>query len=418
VTAPDRAEAERLDAADEIAWVRDRFVIEDPGLIYLDGNSLGRMPRSVPDLLQEALRDGWGRRLIGVWEAWVDIAQRIGDRLGEVLLGAGPGQVALSDSTTVNLYKLAAAALDARPGRRVIVSSRDNFPTDRYVLEGLAAARGMELRLLDPAPCGGVGLDAVASAMGPDVALLSLSHTSYLSGALEDMAGVTAAAHDAGALVLWDLCHSVGAVEIALDGCQVDLAVGCTYKYVSGGPGAPAFLYVARDLQERLRQPIWGWFGQIDQFAMGPAYDPRPSIDRYLVGTPPVLAMLPVQAGVDVLAEAGIDRIRRKSIGLTELAVRLWEAWLEPRGFMLGSPRDPGARGSHVSVGHPEARRICRALIDQAAVVPDFRAPDLIRLGLAPAYTRFVDVWTGMDRLRGLVDAGTYRQVETAGRLF
>lgn len=413
----ERAEAVRLDARDEIAWVRDRFVIEDPGLIYLDGNSLGRMPRSVPALLEEALRAGWGSRLIGVWESWIDLGKRVGDRLGEVLLGAAPGQVSLSDSTTVNLYKLASAALDARPDRRVIVSSRDNFPTDRYVLEGLAAARGLELRLLDSGP-GGVGLEAVASAMGPDVALVSLSHVSYLTGALEDLAGVTAAAHDAGALVLWDLCHSVGAVEIALDGCAVDLAVGCTYKYVNGGPGAPAFLYVRRDLQERLRQPIWGWFGQTDQFAMGPSYDPLPAIDRYLVGSPPVLAMLPIQAGVDVLAEADMGRLRRKSIELTELAVRLWETWLEPRGFALGSPRDPAARGSHVSIGHPEARRICRALIDKACVVPDFRAPDLIRLGLAPAYTRFVDVWDGMDRLRRLVDAGAYREVETAGRMF
>ena len=413
----ERAEAVRLDARDEIAWVRDRFVIEDPGLIYLDGNSLGRMPRSVPALLEEALRAGWGSRLIGVWESWIDLGKRVGDRLGEVLLGAAPGQVSLSDSTTVNLYKLASAALDARPDRRVIVSSRDNFPTDRYVLEGLAVARGLELRLLDSGP-GGVGLEAVASAMGPDVALVSLSHVSYLTGALEDLAGVTAAAHDAGALVLWDLCHSVGAVEIALDGCAVDLAVGCTYKYVNGGPGAPAFLYVRRDLQERLRQPIWGWFGQTDQFAMGPSYDPLPAIDRYLVGSPPVLAMLPIQAGVDVLAEADMGRLRRKSIELTELAVRLWETWLEPRGFALGSPRDPAARGSHVSIGHPEARRICRALIDKACVVPDFRAPDLIRLGLAPAYTRFVDVWDGMDRLRRLVDAGAYREVETAGRMF
>ncbi len=418
MTALERSEAERLDAADEIAWLRDRFVIDDPGLIYLDGNSLGRMPRATPELVAEAMRDGWGSRLVGVWEGWVDVGQRIGGRLGEVLLGAGGGQVALSDPTTVNLYKLAAAALDARPDRRVIISSRDNFPTDRYVLEGLAAARGLELRLLDPLPAGGIGREAVESVLGPDVALVSLSQVSFLSGALEDVAGVTAAVHEAGGLVLWDLCHSVGAVEIALDADQVDLAVGCTYKYVNAGPGAPAFLYVRRDLHQRLRQPIWGWFGQRDQFEMGPAYDPRPTIDRFLVGTPPVLSMLPVQAGVEVLAEPGIGRPRAKSIALTELLVRLWEGWLEPLGFALGSPRDPRARGSHVSVAHPEARKICRALIEQAAVVPDFRAPNLVRLGVAPAYTRFVDVWDAMDRLRRLAEAGTYREVVPAGRIY
>jgi kynureninase len=402
-----RAEAERLDAADPIAWLRDRFVIDDPRELYLAGNSLGRLPRATAPALEAAVRDGWGRRLVGAWHDWIEVCQEVGDRLGEALLGAAPGQVAVSDSTTVNLYKLASAALDARPGRRVVLSTADNFPTDRYVLEGLAAARGLELRLLDPAPDGGAGPAGVEAALEPDVALVSLSHVSYLSGAIQDVRAITAAAHEAGALVLWDLCHSAGVVPVELDAWGVDLAVGCTYKYVNAGPGAPAFLYVRRVLQERLRQPVWGWWGQRDQFAMGRAYDPAPSIARYLAGTPPVLSVLPVRAGVEVLAEAGVARLRAKSVALTGLAVRLWEAWLAPLGFRLASPRDPARRGGHVALAHPEGYRVSQALL-AAGVAQDFRPPDLLRLAPAPAYTRFVDVWDGMDRLRQLVEAGEH----------
>ena len=406
-----RADAERLDAEDPLAWLRDRFLVADPDLVYLDGNSLGRLPRATPAAVDEAIREGWGRRLVGSWDEWVDLPQRVGDRLAQSVLGAAPGQVAVSDSTSVNLYKLAAAALDARPGRPLLLSSTDNFPSDRYVLEGLAAARGLELRLLAPTPAGGVGAEAVEAALGPDVALVSLSHVSYLTGAIEDVAAITRAAHRAGALVLWDLCHSAGAVPVELDAWGVDLAVGCTYKYLNAGPGAPAFLYVRRELQEWLRQPVWGWWGQRDQFAMGRAYDPDPSIARFLVGTPPILSLVPVATGVDVLAEAGIPALRTRSRALTDLAVRLWEAWLEPLGFRLASPRDPDRRGGHVSLAHPDAYRASRALIDER-VVPDFRAPDLLRLAPAPAYTRFVEVWDGMDRLRCLVEAGRHLAYE------
>jgi kynureninase len=374
-------------------------VVEEDGPIYLDGNSLGRLPRATIEAVGGLLREGWGTGLVRSWPGWIDHVERIGDSLGRALLGAAEGQVAVGDSTSVNLYKLAAAALDARAGRRVVLTSADNFPTDRYVLEGLAAARGLELRLLGPGE--------VPGALSTDVALVSLSHVSYLTAAVEDVAGVTAAAHAAGALVLWDLCHSVGALPVELDRWGVDLAVGCTYKYVNAGPGAPAFLYVRRELQDRLRQPIWGWFGQRDQFRMGPAYDPAPGIAHFVVGTPPMLALVPVGVGVAVLAEAGIERLRARSVALTELVVALWEEWLAPLGFALASPRATAGRGGHVSLAHPEASRISRALV-AAGVVPDFRPPDLVRLCPAPAYTRFVEVWDALHRMRRLVAAGEH----------
>lgn len=408
----DREQAERLDAEDPIAWLRDRFVIDDEDLIYLDGNSLGRLPRATAAAVEEAMRAGWGGRLVQAWQDWIDVGQRVGDRLGEALLGAAAGQVAVGDSTSVNLYKLATAALDTRPGRRVILTSSDNFPTDRYVLEGLAAARGLELRMLHPGPGGGIGVEAVKAALGLDVALVSLSHVSYLSAAIEDVPAITRAARYAGALVLWDLCHSAGAVPVELDAWGVDLAVGCTYKYLNAGPGAPAFLYVRRDLQTRLRQPIWGWWGQREQFAMGPAYDPAPSITRFLVGTPPVLSLLPIQTGVDLLAEAGVDRLREKGVALTELIVQLSAKWLEPLGFALCSPRDPARRGAHVSLAHADAYRVSRAMIEVGRVVPDFRPPNIVRLGPAPAYTRFVDMWDAMDRLRHLVETGAHERFD------
>ena len=410
---PDRTVAERLDAEDPIGWLRDRFVVDDPGLLYLDGNSLGRLPAATVTAMTDAVQQTWGHQLVRMWQEWIDVGQRVGDRLGQTLLGAAPGQVAVADSTSVNLYKLAAAALDARPDRRVVLTSADNFPTDRYVLEGLAAARGLELRLLEAPGPDSIDAATVAPHLGQDVALVSLSHVSYLSGAIADAPAVTAAAHRAGALVLWDLCHSVGAVPVELDVWEVDLAVGCTYKYLNAGPGAPSFLYVRRALQERLRQPIWGWWGQRDQFAMGRAYDPEPSIARFLVGTPPVLAAVPVGVGVDVLAEAGLPRLRAKSVALTGLIVDLWECWLRPHGFALASPREPSRRGGHIALGHPRAYGVSRALL-AAGVVPDFRPPDLVRLAPAPAYTRFVDIWDAMDRLRRLMEAGRHLLVDEA----
>jgi kynureninase len=406
--ATDRAAAELLDAQDPLAGFRDRFVVAEPDLIYLDGNSLGRLGHAARQRLAEAVTEEWGRGLVRSWPEWMRRPAQVGDLLAEHLLGARPGEVLVADSTTVNLYKLAAAALDARPGRRVVVTDDDNFPTDRYVLEGLAAQRGLELRMLRTDPVEGVRADQVAEVLDERVALVSLSHVAYRSGALADMAAISALARAAGALTLWDECHAVGAVPVALDADGADLAVGCTYKYLNAGPGAPAFLYVRAELQPHLRQPIWGWFGQRDQFAMGSRYDPAPDLRRFATGSPPILGVALVEEGAKVLAEAGIGQLYAKAQALTGLLVELADRWLAPLGLTLASPRDPARRGAHVTLAHPDALRISRALIEQAGVVPDFRTPDRLRLGPAPVATRFVDVWDAMDRLRRLVHSGAH----------
>jgi kynureninase len=401
---PSRDHALGLDAADPISALHDRFVHDDE-LIYLDGNSLGRLPKATVGRVAEVVAQEWGAGLVRSWSHWADLPVRTGDLIGSALIGAAAGQVAISDSTTVNLYKLAVAALDARPDRTVIVVDDDNFPTDRYVFEGLAAQRGLELRVLHTDIDEGLDPRTLAAALDSDVALVSLSLVAYRSGALLDMRAVNDLVHGVGALMLWDLCHAAGAVPIDLDGTGTDLAVGCTYKYLNGGPGAPAFLYVRDDLQDRLRQPIWGWFGQRGQFEMGPSYDPVPGVERFLTGSPTIVAVAAVEEGVKLLAEAGVERLRDKGVALTEYLIGLAEAWLP--SLTLATPKDPARRGSHVSFAHPEAWRISQALI-QAQVIPDFRTPDRLRLGPAPITTRFVEVWDGMDRLRHIVDSKSY----------
>ena len=396
----DRGEAEALDAADPLARFRDEFVMGDEPRIYLDGNSLGRLPRRTAARLAAGV-DAWSMRLVGGWDDWIELPVSVGDRLAAACLGARPGEVLIGDSTTVNLFKLAHAALDLRAAGPVVTDVA-NFPTDRYVLEGIARARGRDLVLVESP---GAALEV------SDAAVVCLSHADYRSGRLLDMAATTAAT---GAIVLWDLSHSVGAVPIDLTG--VDLAVGCTYKYLSAGPGAPAFLYVRRELQADLRSPIQGWFGQREQFAMGPRYDPADGIERFHAGTPPVLGILAVDAGVEVVAEAGIARIADKGAQLTELIIRLHDAWLAELGFDLLTPRVAGERGSHVALRHPDAWPIARALIERAGVIPDFRPPDLLRLGVPALYTRFVDVWDAMDRLRNLVATGEHWTVSAAPR--
>jgi kynureninase len=396
--------AEWLDANDPLAAFRDRFVITDPDTVYLDGNSLGRLPVATRDRLAQVIAVEWGGDLIRGWDRWIELGRQAGDLLAEVI-GAEPGEVILADSTSVNLYKLAAAALDDRPGRRVVVTDDDNFPTDRYVLQGLAAARGLELRVVPTDVDGGVRLAAVEDALDGEVALLSLSHVAYRSGAVADLAGLTAAAHRVGALTLWDLCHSAGAVPVDLTGVGADLAVGCTYKHLNGGPGAPAFLYVRRELQGRLRQPIWGWFGQADQFGMAGDYRPADGIERFLAGTPPVLGQYGVLEGARLTVEAGVPAIAAKARALTGYLIELADGWLGPLGFRLASPREPDRRGAHVTLHHPQAWQICQALKAER-VIPDFRTPDRLRLGVAPLYTSFAEIYHAVSRLRDLVAAG------------
>ena len=403
-----RKEAEILDRDDPLASFRERFVHGDGDRIYADGNSLGRLP------LHAAVRiDGlvaeWGELLVTGWERWIELPVRVGDLLAKVV-GAGKGEVLACDSTTVNLYKLAHAALDLRPG--AIVVGENEFPTDRYVLEGVAARRDVELRRLRSDPIAGPQLDEVADA-SEGAGLVVLSLVGYRSGALADLPAITAAVHDAGGLVLWDLSHAAGVVDVELVEHGVDLAVGCTYKYLNAGPGSPAFLYVRRELQDELASPIQGWFGQRDQFAMGPEYEPADGVERFHAGTPPIVGLAAVEAAVEVVLEAGVEAARAKSRALTELTVRLYDERLAPRAFRLQSPREPDRRGGHVAVAHDDGWQMCRALIELAEVVPDFREPNTIRLGFAPLYSRFVDVWDAVDRLVELVDSGRYRDVSS-----
>ncbi len=415
---PSREDAQQLDRKDPIAGLRDAFVIDDDELLYLDGNSLGRLPRRTADALDRLVGTEWASGLIEGWESWVELPKLVGDLLARNFLGAGPGEVVVADSTSVNLYRLASAAIGARPGRRVVLTTADEFPTDRYILEGIAAERGLDLRFLVGDPIDGLGVERLSAALAAaeadgGVALVAISHLNYRSGSLEPMAAMTAAAHDAGALMLWDCSHSVGSVPIELEAAGADLAVGCTYKYLNGGPGAPAFLYVRRSLQGTLDHPIWGWFGQRDQFAMGPRYDPIEGIGRFLVGTPVVGGLVAVRESASVLADAGIDALRSKGIALTDLAIGLADSWLAPLSFTVGSPRDPESRGSHVSFRHAQAWRISQAA-REARVLGDFRAPDSLRLGFAPAYTQFVDVWDAFDRIRTIVDAGDHLRFDEA----
>jgi len=402
-----RSAVETLDDVDPLADFRSRFVgAEDDGpdrLLYLDGNSLGRLPRETPAAVARVVEQEWGQGLVGSWADWIGEATRLGDALAAGVLGAQPGEVLVADSTSVNLYKLIEAGARARPDRDVLVCTADDFPTDRYVVAGVADGRGMTVRELPADVDEGLHLETLAAALDDRVAVVVLSAVAYRSGALADMAAITRLVHDAGALVLWDLSHAVGAVPVELAAVGADLAVGCTYKYLNGGPGAPAFLYVRRDLQEQLRSPIQGWFGQRDQFEMGPVYEPAAGIERFGVGTPPVLGMAAVDVGVRLIAEAGIDRLAVKGRALCELMAALGDAWLAPHGVVLASPRDPARRGSHLTFAHPQAWQLTQALIDRQ-VVPDFRTPDRVRLGPAPLYTRFVDIWDAMQRFREVLD--------------
>ncbi|MBS4754056.1 aminotransferase class V-fold PLP-dependent enzyme [Nocardioides sp. zg-ZUI104] len=393
-------DAATLDARDPLAGHRDRFVGAESELVYLDGNSLGRPLRATAERIGAFVAEEWGGRLIRGWdERWFDLPLTLGDRIGEVVLGAAPGQAAVGDSTTVLLYKLVRAAVAAQPGRDEIVVDRDNFPTDRYVVEGVAAECGLTVRWIETDPEGGVSADDVAAALGPRTALVVVSHVAYRSGWLADVAELTRLAHDAGAWILLDLCHSAGVVPLELDSWGVDLAVGCSYKYLNGGPGAPAFGYVAaRHLDSgAFVQPIQGWMGAAEPFTMGPAYAPATGIRRLLSGTPPIVGMLGLADMVELIAEVGVPAVREKSVALTELAVALAERELPE--VRIASPRDPDRRGGHVTLAHPRMRAVTAALW-QRDVLPDFRQPDGLRIGLSPLSTSFTEVERGIAAIR------------------
>jgi len=404
-----RGDATRADAADPLAAHRDAFVGAETSLVYFDGNSLGRPPRATAARLSRFVSEEWGGRLIRGWdESWMDLPFAIGDRIGRVALGAASDQTVIGDSTTVLLYKLLRAALDfqmaADPERVEIVVGRDDFPTDRYLVEGIAAERGARLVWVDVDTARGVDADLLDAAVSRRTAVVLLSHVSYRSGFLADGTELTAIAHRAGALVLWDLCHSAGSVPVELDAWGADLAVGCTYKYLNGGPGSPAFAYVAERHQGTLVQPVQGWMGAADVFSMGPVYRPADGMRRFLSGTPPVLAMIAMQDTLDLLEEAGITAVREKSIALTEFALRASDALLTPLGVRLASPRDPAERGGHVTLSHPAMRAVTARLWRQD-VIPDYRDPHGLRIGLSPLSTSFAETLTGLEAVAAAVRA-------------
>jgi kynureninase len=406
----DRTHAAALDAADPLGSFRSEFVVDDQGPIYLDGNSLGPLPRRVASLLERVVRDEWGSGLVESWEHWIELPARVG-ALVSGLIGADPSAVTVSDSTSVNLYKLAAAALGARPGRSTIVMLDGEFPTDRYLMDALAARTGGAVRTVATSPASAPDPGILADALGDDTALVVLSAVSYRSAAIADMAGISEAAHAAGAMVLWDLSHAVGSIPIDLDATGADLAVGCTYKYLSGGPGAPAFLYVRPDLNDELDQPIQGWFGHARQFGFEERYEPAAGVTRFLAGTPPILSVAAAEPGVALVAEAGIEAIRAKSITATSLLVALWQERLRPLGFHLASPIDAERRGSHVALTHRDALAISRTLREERSVITDFRAPAAIRLGVSPLVTRHTDVWDAVEAIRQVTAGGRYGSI-------
>ncbi len=403
----------QLDSQDPLAAFRNDFVIHDPNLIYLDGNSLGMLPKAAQEKARQVVEEQWGKDLIRGWnKGWWESPSRVGDKIGQ-LIGAAAGQVLVNDTISLNLFKLATAALTLQPNKTRIITDTFNFPSDLYILQGIQ--QNLENRheiILIGASDNDITPDlaALEAAIDENTALVTLSHVTFKSGYLYDMQRITDLAHQKGALVLWDLSHSVGAIPIHLDACNADLAIGCTYKYLNGGPGAPAFLYVNKAIQEKLSSPIWGWWGQKNPFDFSLDYEPAPGAERFLVGTQPIISLLTMEAALEPTLQAGMDSIRTKSILMTDYASFLTENWLAPFGFSLGSPLDPAKRGSHISIRHAEGYRINRALIEEMNVIPDFREPDNIRLGFAPLYTSFSDVWEGFDRIKRVMSEKRYEK--------
>lgn len=412
-TLPDAA---ALDAADPLAKYRDEFVITDRDVCYLDGNSLGRLPKRTVDLVHRYLTEEWGHELVAGWSHWIDEAQRVGDLVGSSTLGAANGQVLAVDTTSVNFYQLCDAAIRARPDRDTVVSDTANFPTDRYILEGLCERHGKRLVLIDDeAGEEYVTEQVLADHLDQRTALVTLSVVQYRSGALHDVAALTRLAHDHGALVVWDASHAIGVVDMAFDRDDVDLAVGCTYKYGNAGPGSPAWLYVNRRLQDSLRVPIQGWFAQRDQFAMGQGFDRADGMRGFQIASPSIVGMRCIEASFGMIADAGLPAIAAKAAIGTDLMVRLHDAWLAPLGFQLVTPRDPRRRGGHVTLRHPDAKQIAVAMREMVKVIPDYREPSSIRLAISPLATSYTEVYEGFSRIRELVASGRYRAASTSG---
>lgn len=407
-----RAYSEALDAQDPLAHYRDEFLINDPDKCYLDGNSLGRLPKRTIEKVNDFMQNEWGNQLVDGWTSWIDEAQSTGDLIGQAALGAAAGQVIAVDTTSVNFYQLSHAAVHARPGRRIVISDTANFPTDRYILEGLCKQLNLMLVLIDDEDGEEyITPTAIARHLSKDVALVTLSVIQYRSGALHDVPTITKLAHDVGALVLWDASHAIGVVPLKFDDDGVDLAVGCSYKYGNSGPGSPGWLYVRDELQRQLNVPIQGWFAQTDQFAMAQGFDGSPTIRGFQIASPSIIGLRCVQTAFSMIEEAGLPAIAAKAIIGTELMISLHDSWLAHLGCSLVTPRDPTRRGGHITIRHPEARRISEAMRRFANVVADFRRPDCLRMAISPLATSYVEIWEGFNRLRELIVTRAYEQI-------
>lgn len=413
----DREYALELDQNDPLAGYRSKFVITDPNLCYLDGNSLGRLPHATVKAVSDFLSQEWGNEVVTGWSHWIDEAQVAGDLLGRAVLGAGPGQVLVCDTTSVNFYQLCVAAIKARPGRKTVITDAANFPTDRYILKGIAEQFGLKLIIIDnedPAIAENelITAELLEKYMSEDVAMVTLEVIQYRSGARTDIQSVTDLARSYGALVVWDASHAAGAIEMNFDACGVDLAVGCTYKYGNSGPGSPAWLYVNKRIQRELQVPILGWFGNEDQFGMGPDFVKAEGIRGFQIASPSIIGIRGVQVAFAMIEEAGIDVIASKAAIGTQMMIDLYDEWLAPLGYTLLTSRNPKERGGHISIGHPDAARICVALRKFANVIPDYRTPNAIRLAIAPLPTSYVEVWDGFQRIRDLTQTRQYEKVE------
>lgn len=406
---PGRDFALKLDNDDLLKNYREHFYHPQKNLIYLDGNSLGRLPKKSFDLSKTVVQDQWGERLIRSWnEGWYKLSEKIAGKIAKIV-GAEADEIAVGDSTSVNLYKTAMAALKLNPGRKKIVSDVLNFPTDIYVLQGIADQMGMDYKV-ELAQSGdglSVSMKELNRIIDEDTALVVLSGVVFKSAFFYNMKQVTELVHRKGALMIWDLSHAAGAVPVNLNGCGADMAIGCTYKYLNGGPGAPAYLYVSKSLQEKISSPIWGWFGDEKPFDFQLDYRPASGIRKFMVGTPPVISLAVIEPGLDIILHAGMENIRRKSLLQSEYLIYLWKRKLKPLGFEIGSPKESEQRGSHISLRHSEAYRICKALIEpkdgSPVIIPDFREPDNIRLGIAPLYNSFEDIFNAVERMQRIV---------------
>ena len=413
----DRQFALDLDASDPLAKYRDQFVIADPTMCYLDGNSLGRLPKQTIKVINDFLIDDWGAKVVEGWNDWIDQAQVTGDLIGRATLGAAAGQVLACDTTSVNFYQLVGAALAARPGRKTIIVDAANFPTDRYILQGLAKTHGLKLITIDNESPGlaeheRITPEILEKYLSDDVAFVTLEVIQYRSGARTDIKAITDLVRKYGALTIWDASHAVGAIEMNFDANGVDLAVGCTYKYGSSGPGAPAWLYVAKRIQKELQTPIQGWFAQNKQFEMGATFEKSEDIRGFQIASPSLIGLKSIQSAFGMIEEAGIDAIAAKCAQGTEMMIGLYDAWLADLGFTLNTSRNPKERGGHISLVHPEAKRISVALRQFANVIPDYRVPDSIRLAIAPLPTSYVEVWDGFQRIRDLVSTRQYEKIK------